>query len=148
MTFVSMRSIIKRRQTSCCCSTLTHTIKLHYEKIKYKIQIVVAITLSLVMQSCLFEDDELFEQSSSERIGELIESTRTILESNQRGWVMEFFPSLSYGGYNFVMVFADGKATISCETAEPDYTEECLYDVIKEDGAILTFNTYSNILQK
>lgn len=110
--------------------------------------LICAVLPLLVFQSCLFEDEELFEQSASERVGDLASQTEATLLSNPTGWVMEYFPSLSYGGYNFVIGFADGKATISCETAAADYTEECLYDVIKEDGAVLTFNTYCSLLHQ
>jgi hypothetical protein len=120
-------------------------------------KILLFIVLPLLMQSCLFEDNDYFEESASARVEGKISETKNILSSASNGWILHYFPDLSYGGHNYALSFSDKQATISCETevvgtsltvGDPASVDSCLYDVIPEQGAILTFNTYSKLLHQ
>jgi hypothetical protein len=120
-------------------------------------KILLFIVFPLLMQSCLFEDKDYFEESASERIESKISGTKTILSSQSKGWILHYFPRLSYGGHNYAISFSDEQAKIACETevvgtnirvGDPAYSDSCLYDVISEQGAILSFNTYSKLMHQ
>lgn len=107
-----------------------------------------ALALSaLSVCGCLFANEDVFEESASARMVNLIDDTRAALERHPEGWVLQYFCKEEVGGYNFVVTFDGTTARISCETAASDYSEECMWQIIKEDGAVLTFNTYSGLLQ-
>ena len=98
--------------------------------------------------SCLYEDRENFDESASQRVRSLVERTEATLASHPEGWVMQYFGDAGRGGYNYVFRFDGQKAQVSCETASSDYVEECLWEIIREDGAVLTFDTYSALIQQ
>jgi hypothetical protein len=109
------------------------------------------------MQSCLFEEENYFEEPASARIEEKITETKNLLSSQTKGWVLYYFPDYSYGGHNYAISFSGEQAKIACESevienrvypCDPDYTDSCLYDIIPEQGAILTFNTYSKLMHQ
>lgn len=109
--------------------------------------VAAAVLMACSVTSCLFKNDDVFEQTASARITALMDRTKAALARHPEGFVLQYFGKEGLGGYNFVIRFQDGKAYISCETAESGYVEECLYDILKEDGAVLSFNTYSGLLQ-
>lgn len=109
---------------------------------------VVAASIMLSASSCLFSDKDAFKQTASARMTELMQDAKTAISRHPEGFVLQYFAKEGKGGYNFVVRFDGGKAYLSCETAESDRVDECLWDIIKEDGAILTFNTYCSLLQR
>jgi hypothetical protein len=105
----------------------------------------------------LYEDKNYFEESASARIEGKIAETKNILLSHSKGWILYYFPELEHGGHNYAISFAGEQAKIACESkvvdakvkgCTPVYNDSCLYDIIPEQGAILTFNTYSELLHQ
>lgn len=99
------------------------------------------------MQSCLYEQEDLFEESSSKRVADMIDKTKSTLVSAENGWLMEIYPEKTqrYGGYAFVLKFdKDMQVTIHSELSE-DITESetSFYQVSSEDGPVLIFDTYN-----
>jgi uncharacterized Rmd1/YagE family protein len=120
-------------------------------------KILLLLIFPLLMQSCLFEEKDYFEESASERIEGKITDTKNLLSSQSKGWILYYFPDLSYGGHNYAISFEDEQAKIACEsevvrthiiTGDPSYNDSCLYDVLPEQGTVLTFNTYSKLMHQ
>lgn len=106
------------------------------------------LAAAFLLTACLFKNDDIFDETASARMSGLMTKASEAIARHPEGWVLQYFSTENSGGYNYVIRFDNGKAYISCETAASDYVEECLYDIIKEDGAVLTFNTYSSLLQQ
>jgi len=101
------------------------------------------------MQSCLHDDNDVFDKSAAERIDEAVANAKSVLESAHNGWHLEYYLGSEYvhGGYNFLVKFEDGKATVAGEIAgDNTMTTRSSYDVVKDQGPVLTFNTYNEIL--
>ncbi|MGN1214940.1 MAG: DUF4302 domain-containing protein, partial [Candidatus Cryptobacteroides sp.] len=98
-------------------------------------------------QSCLFEQEDLFEESSAVRVSKLMDKARTTLVSSEQGWLMEVYPegSQKYGGFAFILQFTeDQKVTVYSELA--DWSATGFFNVIAEDGPVLIFDTYNPIM--
>ena len=53
---------------------------------------VLATLLALCAQSCLFEQEDVFDKASSLRLQEAMDKTAEILRSQPKGWYMELYP--------------------------------------------------------
>ena len=114
-------------------------------------KILLFLILPLLLQSCLFEDKDNFDVNASARLQERIAETKATITAAPDGWILHYFPDLRFGGYNYWFSFDAGKATAAGAVGDSarfpsTYTEECLYDVIAEQGAVLTFNTYGELV--
>lgn len=100
------------------------------------------------MQSCLFEQEDLFDKSVSERLNDYIESFHEILVSADNGWVLEYYPeeNQSYGGYVYTFDFTTDEVIVKSEF--PDMPAEgamSYYKFTTDDGPVLTFDTYNEV---
>ena len=75
--------------------------------------VVLAGVSVLSAQSCLKDQADVFDSSSSERLQAYIEQTREILTSNEKGWIMEYYPGSgqSKGGYAYYLAFTDAEVS-------------------------------------
>lgn len=107
---------------------------------------VVLATLSL--QSCLTDDKELFDESAANRIEAVVEADKQLLESATNGWQLHYYTGKEYtgGGYTMFVKFKDGKAYASSDIAPADSVATSSYDVIKDKGPVITFNTENGIM--
>ncbi len=113
-----------------------------------KIFAIISMALAVfAAQSCLFEQEDLFEESSSVRTSNLMEKARKALVSSEQGWLMELYPESSqkYGGYAFILKFGeDQKVTAYSEIEEG--TSTGYFNITAEDGPVLIFDTYNVIM--
>lgn len=107
---------------------------------------VALATLSL--QSCLTDDKELFDDSAANRIEAVVEADKQLLESATNGWQLHYYTGKEYtgGGYTMFVKFKDGKAYASSDIAPADSVATSSYDVIKDKGPVITFNTHNGIM--
>lgn len=114
-----------------------------------KILISMAIALVAInFQSCSLHDDtDLFGQSAAEQVEESVKADKTLLESATNGWIFRYYTGENYtgGGYTFLCKFKDGKVVVSGDVAEASATARSSYDIVKDRGPVLTFNTYNEI---
>lgn len=106
---------------------------------------------TLGVQSCLHDNDDVFDQSAAERIDAAVANAKSVLTSAQNGWKFEYYlgSKYAYGGYNFLAKFGtDGKAHVSGEIAPSDMVTVSSWDVIKDQGPVLTFDTYNTIMHE
>ena len=114
-------------------------------------KIVFSILLCIVafsFQSCLHDDKNVFDQSAAERLDNAATSDKALLESATNGWILRYYAGeeYKYGGYTFLVKFKNGKAHVSSEIAPDSIVTSSSYDVIKDQGPVLTFNTYNEIM--
>lgn len=112
----------------------------------YNILLISAAVLSF--SSCSLHDDkELFDEPAAERIENSIAADKTLLESASNGWELHLWTGKDYsaGGYTYLMKFANDKVTVSSDIAPADMKTTSSYDVIADQGPVLTVNTYNEI---
>ena len=107
---------------------------------------LLLLALPLLMTSCLKDDNEVFGDSSSKRLQQALEETRTVLRSSEKGWVMDYYigDNSSYGGYAFVVKFDSLTVTASSELTKGAATS--YYKLTTDNGPVLTFDTYNDVL--
>ena len=117
---------------------------------KVLIYMMLAVT-TLTVQSCLHDNEDTFERSAAERIDDAVANTKNVLQSAENGWKFEYYlgSDYSHGGYNYLVKFgSDGKAHVSSEIAPSDMVTSSSWDIIKDQGPVLTFNTYNVIMHE
>lgn len=108
----------------------------------------------LVLAACSNDVDNVFGNSASNRMDADQHAYYSILEGSQHGWVLDFYPSDRIeGGVAYTARFKEGQATMACEqdinntvvskkfTFGTEVTSA--YQVTKETGVMLTFDTYN-----
>lgn len=119
------------------------------KKIFFYIMFAVA---GLSLQSCLHDDDEIFDKPAAERINEAVANAKEVLTSSQEGWVMHYYvgQEYAYGGLNLAMKFTDGKVQMYNETAKnSDGSYKSVvstYKITRDQGPVLAFDTYNDLL--
>ena len=71
-----------------------------------KIFNLLFISLAVALySSCTPEEENLFNDSSANRIEATLKADKEVLTSAKNGWLMEYYPSanLTYGGYNILV---------------------------------------------
>ena len=115
-------------------------------------KILISLAIALVgfnFQSCSLHDEtDLFGQSAAERVEEAVKADKALLESASNGWILRYYTGENYsgGGYTFLCSFKNGKVTVSGDVAESSATARSSYDIVKDRGPVLSFNTYNTIL--
>lgn len=119
-----------------------------------KIIYVLALATGLTLASCGPQEiDDLFDDSAAVRLDKAKENYKTFFASNGGKWEMLYFANNKEQGYAFVMEFKDnGSVDItaanlySTGSAATIMNEVSLWDVIADNGPVLTFNTYNKLL--
>ena|ERR1035437_3486296 len=108
--------------------------------------------IALVFQSCLFQEELLFDKSASDRLTSTMKADNDSLLSAQNGWAMEYFATPESPGYTLMIKFEkSSKAIISGKselTGNLIVSDSSLYEMIGDTGPVLTFNTYNKVLHK
>ena len=99
------------------------------------------------VQSCLHDNEDVFDTPAAQRIEEVVAADKALLESATNGWKFEYYlgDDYVYGGLNYFVKFQDGKAYVSGENGGPGVVASSSYDVIADMGPVLTFNTYNEV---
>lgn len=100
------------------------------------------------------EEDDIFDQSAAERLNAASELYSSRLTAQPNGWVMQLYPTLKdeypYGnGYIVLMRFANDhtvKVGMNNVFTNNTYAEDSSHwDVITDDGPVLSFDTYNKV---
>lgn len=115
-------------------------------KTRYFINAIVALALMVPMQSCLKDQEDVFEESSSARLSEYCDGLHKVLCDGDGTWIMEYYPGANrmYGGYTYVLDFAEKEVTVQSELSEGSATS--LYKFASDNGPVLSFDTYNELL--
>ncbi len=117
-----------------------------------RICLTIALALSSIMFfSCLKEQEDLFEESSATRMQKLIKSYKDTLAASGNGWILQYYPvpTKDYGGLNYWLKFDDDQIVsvyTNLNINRDGAIHTSLYDIICEQGPLLTFNTYNDIM--
>ena len=109
---------------------------------------------AVILASCTPDTEDVFGESAANRVALSQNSYSALLESQQQGWALDYYPSDgTLGGVAYAARFHGGLVTMSCEqtvsnpvTAKtyPVGTEATsYYQVTGETGVLLTFDTYN-----
>ena len=105
-------------------------------------------TAVLGLSACSLHDDtELFGEPAAERLEKNVAADKTLLESAANGWELHLWTGKDYsgGGYTYFKKFANDKVTVSSDIAPANMKTTSSYDVISDQGPVLTVNTYNEI---
>lgn len=78
---------------------------------KYMMLACMLFGVGISLQSCLFEEEDTFEQSAANRLTENINRYERILQGVPNGWLMEYYigSNYEYGGIPILCRFKDGR---------------------------------------
>ena len=105
--------------------------------------------------ACVGEQDDIFDKSAAERLNEVSEIYTNRLAASQGGWLMEYYPTNDnerYTGEGYVMAMrftSDNKVLVGMKNfvTFDEYKEcESAWEVITDNGPVLSFNTYNDVL--
>lgn len=114
-----------------------------------KIYLILLAVLGMTATSCLMEEKELFDKTAAERLDAYLTEYNTLLESSENGWLLEYYAEeeQSYGGYAYILQFAEGEVTAYFQLADKlDETRTSYYKLTTDDGPVLTFDTYNEYI--
>jgi len=126
------------------------------KNVKY-IALCVALTTIALAGCSRFEEDDLFDESAALRIEHNAEKLQEILVNAPYGWVMQYHTGRGvavFEGFNLFAKFEKGgKVTLAGDhrylrDGNANKYTECasLYELIREDGLVLAFNTWNDVL--
>lgn len=122
------------------------------------ITLCVALLATIFVGCSHFEEEDLFEESASQRIMHFNEDLQSRLveqsANGNNGWVIQYFVASEYEGFNlFGSFYENGKVKLASNHrflrggSAGKFTEsESFYEVLSEDGPVLAFNTWNDIL--
>lgn len=133
------------------------TLNIMKKIFKYSVALLLAGVMPLT--SCLKnEEEDIFEKSAADRLEDAINSYTDILTSEGGRWQMEYFANEDDPGYVYLMTFdKNGSVLISGENKwigklsnvdnkRPVFgSSRSLWEVIADNGPVLTFNSYNPI---
>lgn len=104
-----------------------------------------------LLTACQQEEADVFSASPAERLNKAISDYHALLTDASNGWVMDYFANTVSPGYNLLVKFnKSGNAILASRselTTNSAYEKDsCLFDIIGDNGPVLTFNTFSKIL--
>ena len=104
-----------------------------------------------------FQEDNLFDESAALRIEHNAEKLQNILVDAPNGWVLQYYTGRGisvFEGFNLFAKFErSGKVTLAGDhrflrngNAGTYTAHSSLYELIREDGLVLAFNTWNDVL--
>ena len=119
---------------------------------------MVVVFATVALAGCSqFQEDNLFDESAALRIEHNAEKLQNILVDAPNGWVLQYYTGRGisvFEGFNLFAKFErSGKVTLAGDHRflrngnAGKYTEHSsLYELIREDGLVLAFNTWNDVL--
>ena len=118
---------------------------------------LIGCFVTITATSCRFEEDDYFNESASLRVEHTNDAVQKILADAPNGWVMQYFCGSGIAHFEGFNLFANfdknGKVTLASnhrllrDGNAGKYTESAsLYSLLLEDGPVLAFNTWNDVL--
>lgn len=100
--------------------------------------------------SCLRDDKQLFDSSPAARLDQTVLREKALLESVPQGWLLQYYAGKDYTGpgYTLLMKFDHGKVTMMGDSGDPEQQVTSDYDIVKDQGPVLTFPTYNAVIHE
>lgn len=117
---------------------------------KYLIYAMSLLLAGSGFSSCTNEEDDIFEASAADRLNQAQEEYTKLLCKPANGWAMQYFADNdNEGGYTFLMKFRDNTSVTIAGNNQwigNTYKEETsMYELISDNGPVLTFNTFNDV---
>ena len=108
---------------------------------------VLMVLPTLLLQSCLKDQEDVFDTPSSIRMQEVLDNAKKVLTSSEEGWAFDYYPdrNLSYGGYAYTVKFDNQRVTVGSEL-DPNTLEASLYKLTNDNGPVLSFDSYNTLM--
>jgi len=108
---------------------------------------VMLAMIALGLQSCLKDQTDIFDRSSSQRLQAYLDQTKAILVSAPNGWQIDMYPveNQSIGGHAFTVKFDNEKCEVR-SVIEPSRADVSYYNMTSEVGPAISFDTYNALL--
>jgi hypothetical protein len=106
---------------------------------------------ALMMQSCLKDQEDIFEEGASKRIERYLSDTEKTLVSSENGWALDYYPGTyqEYGGYAYALKFTPDTVFVGYERSKVvGDVIPTLYRYKKDAGAVLSFDTYNTFMHE
>ena len=120
------------------------------KKNTYKILIV--LQLLLIVSCNNVHDNSVFSETAAERAFNDLDAFEKQLTSSEHGWLLEYYPAREQplGGYNYVLSFGEDKNVAVYSERQTDFSvpENSTYNIISNNGSVLTFDTYNAVLHE
>ncbi len=117
---------------------------------------------ALTFTACVNEEGNLFDKSAAERLNEASELYSSRLTASSNGWAVQLYPTTNDetpkgNGYLVLLRFHANKSVDAAtytylrystteQTVWEYLTDTSSWDVITDDGPVLTFNTYNDVI--
>lgn len=116
----------------------------------FSILLISAAAASFTACSTI-EDDFIFDKSAAERLNEATEKYSNLLTKAPYGWAFEYYPTdnADNGALLYALKFnTDGTVEVAGDpyTQHTVTTEKSLWDIILDQGPVLSFSTYNNLI--
>lgn len=108
---------------------------------------LLLLALPLLLNSCLKDQEDKFDESASTRMQNYLTKAQQVLVSSENGWVLDYYPdrNLSMGGYCYTVQFTSGEATVKT-VLDTTATVTSLYSMGTDDGPLLKFDSYNELM--
>lgn len=119
---------------------------------KRKLIYFLLALLCVSLQSCLFQEEDYFDDSSANRASASVTQCRDLLKSAPNGWILEYYPGTNYsmGGITLLCKFDEKGVSIISEVGSqelpPGAEITSLYQVISEQSTLLTFDSFNELI--
>lgn len=118
--------------------------------------IFMGMAAMFAITACTPETEDIFSETSSERIDRYTREVKEVLQNAPNGWRAEYYASTSYGGYNVFMKFDDKNVTIASEKLGDSHNggvdangelnlETAHYKIEQSMGAILSVDAHNSV---
>lgn len=116
---------------------------------------ILVTTSALAFTACVGEESDIFDQSAAERLDAIKGVYAERLVASEGNWIMEYYPTNESEapigqGYLMACHFTpDYRVTVgmSNSVTENRYTESTsAWEIITDNGPVLSFNTYNDVL--
>ena len=115
-----------------------------------KFPIYIILLTIVLFTACLKGEEDLFPDSPAVRINKTIQDIESTLCAVKNGWAMEYFATDESPGYTMLISFdKNGEVVVAAKNnlLKNKYIEDkSVFDVIGDNGPVLTFNTFNNVL--
>lgn len=115
-------------------------------KTRHIILSVLAAASVMTFQSCLLEQEDVFEESSSARMQNYLANAQKVLTSCDY-WIMDYYPGTgqALGGYSYILTFTDKEVTAAYER-EPEESYTSIYKFTTDNGPVISFDSNNEAL--
>lgn len=104
---------------------------------------------TLLFTSCLKDQEDIFDKSSSERMQETLQNAKDVLRGQTNGWVMDYYvgDEAEDGGYAFIVKF-DSLTCWAISEVDDTLSDTSYYKLTTDNGPVLSFDTSNKVLHQ